>query len=182
MGRQVKCSENFAFKRNVYESIYDWPEDCNLQSGTSGIVFERKKGGSYRTAFFEAFPRDPDTFIRGEGKDLGEAENDAWRQFQKNSMCKGHEFEKRGYNNGGGFCKHCNMFKGKAFEPWEDCKGGCGKKTYYSRDKNDDPWCEDCRPNIPDEFKSEGMKMWDEIGEELEKERKEFMARMEEAK
>lgn len=115
----------------------DWAEDCFVQCGGDGIVFsqggfqeimfsdnpieslakESAKPTTYRTAFFEAFPRNPDTFIRGEGKTIEEAEEKAWNKLQKYLACTGHEFEKRGYTNGAGFCKHCNMFASKVFEP-----------------------------------------------------------------
>lgn len=131
-----------SFSRDPYECAKPWPEDCFVQAGKNGIVFRNgsldevlqnpEKGletvaavvgaipdppASYRTAFFEAFPRSPDTFIRGEGKDIQEAEAKAWAKYSKHVACPGHEFEKRGYKNGGGFCKHCNMFSSKAFEP-----------------------------------------------------------------
>jgi hypothetical protein len=93
-----------------------WPDDCYVQWGDTGVVFRRKEhGGSYETAFFEAFPGD--TFIRGEGKTVAEAEAHAFAQFIRFSACSGHDFERRNYTNGAGFCKHCGMFKGKAFEP-----------------------------------------------------------------
>jgi len=120
-----------------YLCVREWPEDCFVQCGGNGIVVghgsfeemllstdplkalgdEIKKPTSYRTAFFEAFPRNPDTFIRGEGKTIEEAEEQTWLKFQKYLACKGHEFEKRGYRNGAGFCKHCGMFGSKVFEP-----------------------------------------------------------------
>jgi hypothetical protein len=74
---------------------------------------------SYITAFFEAFPRDPDTFIRGEGASIEAAERDAWESFQKYAACSGHEPERRGYTNGAGFCKNCDMFMNKVFPPTE---------------------------------------------------------------
>jgi len=125
-----------------YECQKPWPEDCFVQCGDHGIVLPAKTlekvmegnedcipiiksaligdpapvpEGAYRTAFFEAFPRTPDTFIRGEGKDVQEAEKKAWEEFEKYNACKGHEYEKRGYTNGAGFCKHCGMFKSKIF-------------------------------------------------------------------
>lgn len=47
---------------------FPWPEDCFCQAGHSGVVFT--KSGHYRTAFFEAFPKNPNTFIRGEGSTI----------------------------------------------------------------------------------------------------------------
>ena len=94
-----------------------WPEDTVVQWGVGGLVFrDEDKGGNYVTAFFEAFPKDPDTFIRGEGATVAEAEENAFAQFEKYLACPGHEFERRGYINGAGFCKHCDLFAGSIFE------------------------------------------------------------------
>lgn len=126
-------SEPYACKK-------DWPEDCFCQAGSSGIVFTGHSmaevfvdknpdalaevagaligvdpPSSYRTAFFEAFSQEPDTFLRGEGKTVEEAEEQAWKQFERIRACAGHEMEKRGYTNGGGFCKNCDLFLGNAF-------------------------------------------------------------------
>ena len=122
-----------------YECKRPWPESCFVQCGEKGIVVKkgtlegaltdpakalealetvvglREEPESYRTAFFEAFPRDPNTFLRGEGKTVEEAETSAWRQYERFTSCQGHEFERRGYTNGAGFCKHCNMFSGRVF-------------------------------------------------------------------
>lgn len=122
-----------------YACLKTWPQDCMVQCGGRGLVFpgghlekvlskktkDPLKGltdaiadtDTYETAFFEAFPNNPSTFIRGEGKTIEDAEASAWKQFQKFSACKGHEYEKRGYKNGAGFCKNCGMFKSKVFEP-----------------------------------------------------------------
>ena len=124
--------------------ICDWPEDCYVQWGSSGIVFTGGKGmnydietiakaisgdtesvkatvellkQSYNTAFFEAFPKSPSTFIRGEGKTIEDAERQAFNKLTKYLACARHEFERRGYTNGAGFCKHCGLFKSKAFDP-----------------------------------------------------------------
>lgn len=83
-----------------------------------GVVFDPK--GAYRTAFFEAFPTDPATFIRGEGVDVPAAEMAAWAKFACQRDCAGHELERRGYRNGAGICKHCGLFVSRAFEPLEE--------------------------------------------------------------
>jgi hypothetical protein len=80
---------------------------------------ELKDSSYYKTAFFEAFPENPRTFIRGEGKTVKEAEEKAWEKLQGYLACEGHEFERRNYKNGVGFCKYCNMFKSHAFKPLE---------------------------------------------------------------
>ena len=101
-----------------YSPVCAWPEDCQVQWGARGIVLRREdKGGNYETAFFESFPKDPQTFIRGEGVTIEEAEIQAFQAFQKYQACQNHEFERRGYTNGAGFCIHCNLFNSQAFEP-----------------------------------------------------------------
>lgn len=162
-----------------YDCLLDWPEDCFVQCGGDGVVFTQE--GSietvlgtvsgaidaigtvlgapsplthYRTAFFEAFPENPSCFIRGEGSTVEEAEQDAWNQFQKYVACPEHEFERRGYTNGGGFCKHCGMFKGKAFEPSETCYR-CNANTYYGKTNDGRYFCEECRDDVPEKLLSQ---------------------------
>lgn len=131
----MKARKSFGM---AYDCLKPWPENCFVQCGGDGLVIASKGSlnkvftsedplkelavqashpESYITAFFEAFPKEPDTFIRGEGKDIAAAEEDAWTQYLSFVACKGHEFEKRGYTNGAGFCVHCGMFKSKAFVP-----------------------------------------------------------------
>lgn len=106
----------------VFEQQHPW-HDCFVQGGKSGVVVVRNpKPGepvSYWTAFVEAFPRDPKTFIRGEGATVPEAEDAAWAKYQKILHCPApsgdHEYETRGMRNGVGFCRHCNMSSGAAF-------------------------------------------------------------------
>ena len=97
---------------------HPWPDDCFIQGGKSGLVLNRT-GDNYTTAFVEAFPRSPDTFIRGEGATVELAEDAAWAKYQKYEACPSptgdHEYETRGYKNGAGFCKHCNMFASHVF-------------------------------------------------------------------
>lgn len=97
---------------------HPWPDDCFVQGGKGGVVFVRG-GDTYTTAFVEACPRDPDTFIRGEGETVELAEDAAWSKFQKYRVCPSpsgqHDPEPRGYRNGAGFCSHCGMFVSRAF-------------------------------------------------------------------
>ena len=69
MGRIVE------FIGGSYECKYDWKDNCFVQCGDEGVVLD--KVDSYLTAFFEAFPKEPKTFIRGEGKTIAEAEKQA---------------------------------------------------------------------------------------------------------
>jgi len=155
-----------------YECKQAWNEDCFVQCGDIGIVlsgdmqncFESKnplkhisEHTSYTTAFFEAFPNNPKTFIRGEGKTIVEAEMVAWNKLQKYLACENHEFERRNYTNGAGFCKHCGLFKSKAFEPSTKCCI-CGVPTYYTIDKKDNWYCKDHKKSIPEENKTEHIR------------------------
>lgn len=127
--------------------LFPWPDGCTIQWGSNGVVLSREKG-SYRTAFFEAFPGNPETFIRGEGKTIADAESKAWARYEKILACAEHAFERRGYRNGAGICAKCEMFKSKAFEPMEICRR-CGKPTYFTYDTKNRWWCEECAPHIP---------------------------------
>src|SRR5512136_1108243 len=96
-----------------YPCEMPWPDDCFCQAGGDGIVFTKgtlaeavsstdkaietiapalgvtpDPKGTYRTAFFEAFPQVPHngqqygTFIRGEGGSIEEAEQKCWARYQ----------------------------------------------------------------------------------------------------
>lgn len=67
--RQIKNNSTF----EPYNCICDWPDDCFVQGGGDGIVIVRD-GDNYNTAYFEAFPKNPDCFIRGEGETMEDAE------------------------------------------------------------------------------------------------------------
>lgn len=105
---------------NPYPCKFPWPEDCFVQCGDKGVVLSAK--GSYRTAFFEAFP---DTFIRGQGGTVEEAEAAAWTKYQAQLACPEHTFERRGESEHG-TCISCGLFKTHAFKPLHSCSV-CGK-------------------------------------------------------
>lgn len=116
-----------------YECVKPWPEGVTVQCGDHGVVFtkgtldrivtdppgvlesvasiEAGGTGGYTTAFFEAFP--DDTFIRGEGSTVAEAEASAWEQYQRHQACEEHEWETRGYTNGAAFCARCGKFSSR---------------------------------------------------------------------
>lgn len=121
-----------------YKCKKDWDEDCFVQCGDSGLVL--KAENTYNTAFFEAFPTNPKTFIRGEGETIQEAEERAFEKLQKYKKCEKHEFERNGYTNGAGFCKHCGLFKSKCFEPSTTCVI-CNKPTNWGYDVNKEWYC-----------------------------------------
>lgn len=96
---------------------FPWPDDCKIQGGSKGVVFQ-KKGKTYRTAFFEAFPREPDTFLRGEGATIAESEKDCWKQYQVAVNCPHTSgFERRNFRNGAGFCIDCGTWFSRVFPP-----------------------------------------------------------------
>jgi hypothetical protein len=133
---------------------YAWPEDCMIQGGTHGTVFSRTRP-TYTTAFFEAFPRNPDTFLRGEGETVTDAEHDAWQKWQRILNCPsptGHEYETRGYRNGSGFCKHCNLFMGNVFDLASigSVCTVCGVGTYWTV-RDDKIYCETHAPPRADD-------------------------------
>lgn len=128
--------------REPFVCLQAWPADCFVQCGDHGIVLQGRgaleaaltqpaaaaevvatvlgqetKVQHYFTAFFEAFPNDPDTFIRGEGQTIAEAEAQAWAEYERVRACPQHDFERRGYTNGAGFCRNCGLFKSKVFPP-----------------------------------------------------------------
>ncbi len=92
---------------------YPWPTDCFVQGGRRGVVF-RGDQPSYRTAFVEAFPRNPNTFIRGEGATVAEAEDHAWQQYETLTACPTHPehgpWDRRQYRNGAAYCTNCGTW------------------------------------------------------------------------
>jgi len=105
---------------------YAWPDDAYLQGNDYGIVLSKN---SYETAFFEVFPKNPKTFIRGEGKTLEEAETQAWSFYQKIMSCEKHDFVRRDESNHG-ICKNCNLFMSEIFETCKTCPD-CSKEAYF---------------------------------------------------
>jgi hypothetical protein len=94
-----------------------WPADCFVQWGAHGLVLGIARGvAPYTTAFFEAFPVAPSTFIRGEGATIAEAEAQAFAKWERIKACPEHLFERRGYKNGYGICSRCD-FGAMVFAP-----------------------------------------------------------------
>lgn len=112
-------------------TTHDWPEDMFIQGGEHGVVGVRSTGKTYTTAFVEAFP---DTFIRGEGATIVEAEDMAWEKYQRQLACSAHEYEARGYTNGLGICKKCSRSESDVFtgEQLGQFCATCGVGTTYS--------------------------------------------------
>ena len=129
-GTRLAKRSSWIGKEDPYPCSQAWPHDCFVQCGGDGVVLPRNtiepilgKGditpvaqglsgsmsGAYRTAFFEAFPKFPDTFIRGEGATVEEAESSCWKKYVKITSCQKHEFDRRGRKDGYCYCKHCGM-------------------------------------------------------------------------
>jgi hypothetical protein len=100
-------------------AAHPWPDDVLVQGGGRGVVLDRQRG-TYRTAFVEAFPHHPPTFLRGEGESLAEAEDACWAQFERYRDCPHGVYERGGYRNGSGFCTTCGTWMNKVFEPLPD--------------------------------------------------------------
>lgn len=118
----VIADQNFSWKNADHRVAADWPDDCTVQWGDRGVVM--KGSESYRTAFFEAFPREGG-FFRGEGGTIFEAEANCFEKFRRFNACD-HRWGRRNYTNGGAICYRCGAFKsvfkpiprlGKAMEP-----------------------------------------------------------------
>ena len=100
-----------------HEAQYSWPEEVFIQGGDIGVGYAGEN--SYRTAFVEAFPGN--TFLRGEGRTIIEAEDACWKKYLTWRDCDGSgnkhgPYERRQYRNGAGFCTRCGTWMSKVFE------------------------------------------------------------------
>lgn len=157
------------FGKQEYVCQFPWPSNCWVQGDNDGIVLTdvsieeaitnpqtaqdvlTRKVAHYSTAFFEAFPKDPSTFIRGEGSTLEEAEAACWKQLRTIQACPQHEFERKGRKDGYVYCKKCAL-SGLFFDPLHPCSG-CNKTQYkyYGSDKNDRGFCQTCYEKLSDD-------------------------------
>lgn len=136
-------------KNTSAEALHPWPEETFLQGGKSGLVLRRtERGGSYTTAFVEAGLPGQNTFIRGEGETLAEAEADAWDKYQRWLNCDGSgqhgPWEARGYENGSGFCLRCGAWGSKVLKPSQayeaDRMAGQLATAHFGEDIMFSPW------------------------------------------
>jgi hypothetical protein len=138
--------------KDPYECQKPWPEDCFCQCGGDGIVLVTKvddtpseandavpKKKSYRTAFFEAFPKSPKCFIRGEGDFIEEAEARAFEKFNKILACTNHEWDRRDRTDGYAYCTKCPL-SGSYLDPLTKCVV-CQTPTSRYTDKSDVHYC-----------------------------------------
>lgn len=132
--------------RTEHVSGHPWPADCYIQGGGSGLVFS--SSGSYNTAFVEAFPRNPNTFIRGEGATVEEADDAAWAKFERYLACPEHMFSAGSYRNGCGTCTRCGMFGSMVFtaEQLGRFCGVCATPTLWASAGGVD-YCEEHAPS-----------------------------------
>lgn len=121
-----------------YQCQKDWPEDCNVQCGEKGLVIKGKE--SYNTAFFESFPSNPSTFIRGEGNSLEQAEDSAWLKYQNILSCKEHVYKRHGEEHG--VCEKCGLFTSHCFPPEHKCSV-CEKENVNYNAANKGKLCRD---------------------------------------
>lgn len=103
----IIASHNRTYRSEGHTPSEDWPEDCHVQWGGSGLVLQ-EDGGAYGTAFFEAFPAGGG-FFRGEGTDLAAAEADCLAKYERFTRCD-HLWGRGRYTNGGAICRRCGSF------------------------------------------------------------------------
>lgn len=109
---------------NEYVAKYNWGKTF-IQGGDSGIVLG--KASSYNTAFIEVFPTigEHSTFIRGEGKTVREAEENAMLKVKRTESCSQHIFTRKvngtHRTDGCGVCTECGLFSSNALDPETIC-------------------------------------------------------------
>lgn len=151
-----------SFGKKAYICLCSWPEEVGVQCGGSGVVFTNnsleevlkdpveaidtvlgsgKKMSHYRTAFFEAFPKNPSCFIRGEGKTVEEAEKNCFAKYEKIMNCSHPSFDRRGREDGYAFCSQCS-YSGMLLQPLTHC-AICSMPAHYSQNLKDNWYCKD---------------------------------------
>jgi hypothetical protein len=151
-----------SFAKEPYLCLKPWPETCFVQCGGDGVVFTgesinetlkspesqlealatvagvKTSKKHYRTAFFEACPKDPKCFIRGEGKTVEEAEESAFTKYQKILVCT-HDFDRKDREDGYCHCKHCPL-SGSFLPPTTSCFV-CNKPAHHGQDLTENWYC-----------------------------------------
>lgn len=103
----IIARHNQTYRSEGHTPSEDWPADCRVQWGGSGLVL-KGEGGAYGTAFFEAFPAEGG-FFRGEGETLMAAETDCLEKYLRFTACD-HLWGRGSYTNGGAICRRCRAF------------------------------------------------------------------------
>lgn len=99
-----------------YKLNFDW-KDIFIQANDKGLVIGKEP---YTTAFFESFPLK--TFIRGEGKTIEEAEENAWNTYQQYLKCPKHEYKQIKESHHRGQCIHCGIEHSYIYKLKTQCK------------------------------------------------------------
>lgn len=108
----------FTDKNSLEKTLTD-PEE--QKEALKAVLCEDTTKAHYRTAFFEAFPKNPRCFLRGEGQTIEAAELDAWNKYQRILHCKEHIWDRRDRDDGYAFCTQCPL-SGTFLEPLTKCK------------------------------------------------------------
>lgn len=114
-----------------------WGDDVRVQWGYCGVSINRKEQTVTPVkSFFEAFPPAPNnTFLRGEGDSVHDAEDRAFTQYEKMMACPQHEWDRRGRTDGYAYCKLCGMSQ-MALEPLTRCAICDIPSSWTSRKEN----------------------------------------------
>lgn len=173
-----------------YECQKPWPDDCFCQCGGKGVVFtddslektltdpaegleaikavagKPSKKSHYKTAFFEAFPKSPSCFIRGEGYTVEEAEQKAFEKYQKILNCLTHEWDRKNRTDGYCYCTKCPL-SGTFLEPLTKCHV-CQVPTSRYTNKDDVHYCMDHYYQLTPEEAMGTEDYWGMTAEELQ--------------
>jgi hypothetical protein len=122
---------SYLAKNEPYTLRHLWPDDCMVAWGRQSIENGQPKPAD-RWAFFEVRLREPQTFFTRDGDNFADAEDMAFEHFKRLRACPHHEFERRGFRSGVGFCIHCDLYSPYALEPLESC-ALCGCTTYFAQ-------------------------------------------------
>lgn len=155
--RKAVKFNHYAPKKPYYFLRFDWPENTifNINGPSTDEAKEMLEKQGYKIEYYmEVFlnTENVDTFDGVHGTSFEECETKLWDKYQKYIKCN-HEFIRESpcgthYSNGAGFCKHCGMFKSKAFEPETKCMK-CGKNANLNKCVNGESVCIDCYRELP---------------------------------
>jgi hypothetical protein len=145
-----------------------WPDDCFVQSGDQrrlihhALILGREWANNVSPFFFEAFPRSPDTYLRGEGATFEDAENACWHQYQAILNCPEHDFDRCGRSDGYARCRHCGL-SGAFLEPTTRCVV-CDVVTNWCEAANGAWYCKEHWMTMPRELWDESRQYIDDLG------------------
>ena len=162
-----------AYNHYKYESVIEsWPDGTCLvpHEDHKSCIYDKEKDDYIINEFyFEIYSKNPDSyFCSPSGKTLEEAEKIGYEKYLKYVNCTGHEFERRDYKNGVGFCDHCGLFKSKAFLPSTLCVT-CKIPTQHCYDSFKNYYCEIHEIDNKDEKYLKQKKEWESFKEKMKK-------------